>query len=154
MDSSLPFGLWLAPKIFMAVTDALQRVMLDSGVLRVEHYLDNFVTLGSLGSSECGRNLERILAVCADLGVPLAMDKLMEPTDCLTFLGIELDTQVGVMQILSPQGPAGAVVRAEVMSKAAAGVTDWHAAARLPCCEAGKSIPETGNRLASHSQCD
>ena len=43
--------------------------------------------------------LERILAVCADLGVPLAMDKLEGQAQCLTFLGIELDTQAGVMRL-------------------------------------------------------
>lgn len=99
VDSSLPFGLLFAPKIFTAVANALQRVMLNSGISRVEHYLDNFVTLGSPGSSECGRNLERILAVCAELGAPLVMDQLVGPTDCLTFLGIELATQVGVMRL-------------------------------------------------------
>ena len=98
-DGSLPFGLRSAPKIFSAVADALQWVMLDSGVSIVDHYLDDFVTMGTPGSSECRRNLERILAVCADLGVPLAMDKLEGPAQCLTFLGIELDTQVGVMRL-------------------------------------------------------
>ena len=83
-----PFGLRSAPKIFSAVVDALQWVMLDSGVSIVDHYLDDFVTMGTPGSLECRRNLERILAVCADLGVPLAMDKLEGPAQCLTFLGI------------------------------------------------------------------
>ena len=98
-DGSLPFGLRSAPKIFTAVADALQWVMLTSGVSMVEHYLDDFVTLGSPGSQECGRNLGKIWAVCADLGVPLAMDKLEGPVDRLTLLGIELDTEAGVMRL-------------------------------------------------------
>ena len=40
-DGSLPFGLRSAPKIFSAVADALQWVMLDSGVSIVDHYLDD-----------------------------------------------------------------------------------------------------------------
>ena len=50
-------------------------------------------------SQECGRNLGKIRAVCADLGVPLAMDKLEGPVDRLTFLGIELDTEAGAMRL-------------------------------------------------------
>ena len=43
VDSALPFGLRSAPKIFTAVADALQWVMLDVGVSAVNHYLDDFV---------------------------------------------------------------------------------------------------------------
>lgn len=32
VDGVLPFGLWSAPKIFTAVADALQWVMVDKGV--------------------------------------------------------------------------------------------------------------------------
>lgn len=93
-DCFLPFDLRSAPRIFTAVTDALQWVMVDSGISMVEHYLDDFGTLGSPWSSECGRHWKSILAVCTHLGISLAMDKLKGPTDCLTFLGIELDTSV------------------------------------------------------------
>ena len=34
---------------------------------------------------------------CTDLGVPLAMEKLEGPTHCITFLGIEIDTQAGTL---------------------------------------------------------
>ena len=99
VDRSLPFGLRSAPKVFTAVADALQWVMLPSGVTIVEHYFDDFVTLGSPKQPECGQNLDKILVVCAELGVPLAMDKLEGPTDRLTFLGIELDTRAGVLRL-------------------------------------------------------
>ena len=52
VDGSLPFGLRSAPKIFTAVADALQWAMLANGVSIVEHYLDDFVTLGSPGSPD------------------------------------------------------------------------------------------------------
>ena len=99
VDGSLPFGLRSAPKIFTAVADALQWIMLDNGVSMVDHYLDDFVTMGPPDSPECRRNLDRILAICADLGVPLATDKLEGPAQRLIFLGIELDTQAGVMRL-------------------------------------------------------
>lgn len=39
--------------------------------------------------------------VCAHLGIPIAHDKTVEPTTCLSFLGIELDTVA--MQMRLPQ---------------------------------------------------
>ena len=48
-DTRLPFGLRLAPKIFTAVADALQWVMLKHGVSWVAHYLDDFITVGPPG---------------------------------------------------------------------------------------------------------
>ena len=47
VDSVLPFGLRLAPKIFNAVADGLQWVMLSKGVRFIFHYLDDFVTVGA-----------------------------------------------------------------------------------------------------------
>ena len=116
VDASLPFGLRSAPKIFTAVADALQWVMHKRGVKIVEHYLDDFITLGGPESPECGRNLETILTVCAELGIPLAMDKLEGPTDRITFLGIELDTRAGVMRL-----PADKLSRLKVL------LTEWSA---------------------------
>ena len=55
--------------------------------------------LGPPNSEACSANLHQILAVCEDLGVPLAMDKLDGPTQCLTFLGIEIDTQAGILRL-------------------------------------------------------
>ena len=117
MDSALPFGLRSAPKIFTAVADALQWVMLDVGVSAVDHYLDDLVTIGRPSSPECQQNLDRILAVCAELGVPLATDKLEGPSHCLTFLGIELDTHASPSgQAVAAQGPPAPMVVEELMS--------------------------------------
>jgi hypothetical protein len=66
--------------------------MLQRGVSMVDHYLDGFITMGPPNLDLCRNNLELILAVCRDLGVPLAIEKLEGPSQCLTFLGIEIDT--------------------------------------------------------------
>ena len=58
----------------------------------VDHYLDDFVTMGPPDSDLCRANLNLILAVCRDLGVPLTIEKLVGPSQCLSFLGIEIDT--------------------------------------------------------------
>ena len=58
----------------------------------VDHYLDNVITMCPPNSDLCRNNLELIVAVCRDLGVPLTREKLEGPSQCLTFLGIEIDT--------------------------------------------------------------
>ena len=46
IDTVLPFGLCSAPKIFNAVTDALEWVVRERGVSQIHHYLDDFIILG------------------------------------------------------------------------------------------------------------
>ena len=92
IDTVLPFGLRSAPKIFTALANALQWIICRQVATWVANYLDDFVTLGKLGTSDCAHNQTIISDVCASLGVPLAPEKVEGPTTCLTFLGIEIDT--------------------------------------------------------------
>ena len=46
VDMVLPFGLRSAPLLFTAVADALQWAMQQRGVSWVDHYIDDFVTMG------------------------------------------------------------------------------------------------------------
>ena len=98
-DGSLPFGLRSAPKIFTAVADALEWIMWQRGVTWVAHYLDDFATVGPPRSEICSHNLQTMHSVCGELGVPLAEDKVEGPATCLVFLGIEVDTQAGVLRL-------------------------------------------------------
>ena len=58
------------------------------------HYLDDFLTMGKAGSSECQQNLDLIIASCRQVGVPLAIkiQKMEGPSAILDFLGITLDS--------------------------------------------------------------
>ena len=89
-DTRLPFGLRSAPKIFTAVADALQWVLLKQGVSWVAHYLDDYITMGPPEADTCAKNLDIMLATCTRLGVPTAPGKCEGPA---TSLGFELDTQ-------------------------------------------------------------
>ena len=74
----LPFGLRSAPKIFTAIANALEWVLMGSktaGVAQIYHYLDNFITLGEPGQETCARNLSTILQICEELGVTVALNK-------------------------------------------------------------------------------
>lgn len=58
LDTTLPFGLWSASKIFNSVSDALEWVLKRRDVAVVHHYL---VTLGEPGGATCARNMQIIV---------------------------------------------------------------------------------------------
>ena len=99
VDATLPFGLRSAPKIFSAVADALEWILRKNGMQFIDHYLDDFIIYGPPGSTLCEEQLQTTLNMCARLGVPLATEKLEGPTECLTFLGIEVDTRAGALRL-------------------------------------------------------
>ena len=92
VDTVLPFGLRSAPKIFSAVADALEWILLEQGISVCLHYLDDFLTMGKANTEECERNLQLIKRICEFLGVPLKVEKIEGPSSILVFLGILLDT--------------------------------------------------------------
>ena len=92
VDAALPFGLRSVPKIFNALADGLEWIMIKHGVAHAIHYLDDFLFLGPPDSLVCQQSLTQALAICQNLGVPVAMHKCEGPATTLTFLGIELDT--------------------------------------------------------------
>ena len=93
IDTVLPFGLSSAPKIFCAVSDTLEWILHQRGLTSGLHYIDDFLTFGQAGSQECKDNLERLLATCKELGIPLKVSKIEGPSTIIIFLGIEFDTQ-------------------------------------------------------------
>lgn len=90
MDTRLPFGLRSAPKLFTALADAAQWLIRTRGVTCCLHYLDDYFFV------EPPHTPAKALAIAtntlAELGIPLAPDKVEGPTTRLSFLGIELDT--------------------------------------------------------------
>ena len=93
IDNQLPFGLRSAPLLFNAYADALEWIFRKQGMLNILHYLDDFLVVGSPATPECQHSLNSIMAICTQLGVPLAMEKIEGPTTSLTFLGIQIDTE-------------------------------------------------------------
>ena len=98
-DAMLPFGLRSAAKIFTAVADSIEWILRRRGVVHIAHYLDDFIILGTPHSSQCADSLKIVVDTCAELGVPLALDKCEGPRTRLTFLGIELDTETWSLRL-------------------------------------------------------
>lgn len=58
----------------------------------LDHYIDDFFTVGDPGSSECARNVGIMRRVFAEANLPTEPDKDKGPATVINFLGIELDT--------------------------------------------------------------
>ena len=99
----LSFGLWSAPQILSAVADAF---MYQNGISYALHYLDDILFAGEVSSSACGANFEQALSTCRFLGVPVAPDKVHGPARVITFLGIEIGTNV--IQLCLPESKVSA----------------------------------------------
>ena len=99
IDTVLPFGLQSAAKIFNAVADDLNWHLKKAGVEFVEHYLHDYIIMGSPGTSQCKDSLTIVDRECKVLGVPLAAHKREGPATCITFLGILVDTEAGQLRL-------------------------------------------------------
>ena len=93
VDLALPFGLRSAPYIFNSLADLFHWIIVNNFLVpELLHYLDDYFTLGPPASPVCAQSLHAIQNAANDIGIPLAPKKIEGPSTCLTFLGIELDS--------------------------------------------------------------
>ena len=69
------------------------------GVSFIEHYIDDFITLGAPGSNECETNQHLMLECCEIMGVPIELEKSEGPSLSIVFLGIEMDSMAMEMRL-------------------------------------------------------
>ena len=99
VDCCLPFGLRSAPLLFTVTGDLLQWVMEKRGVSWIRHYIDDFITVGNPGESECQRHIRIVKEVCEEAGMPTEPEKEEGPMTELVFLGMELDSRQLVIRL-------------------------------------------------------
>ena len=93
VDLALPFGLRSAPYIFNSLADLFHWIIVNNFLVPdLLHYLDDYFTLGPPASPVCAQSLHAIQNAANDIGISLAPEKIEGPSTCLTFLGIELDS--------------------------------------------------------------
>ena len=78
-----------APKLFNAVADTIEWNIRQQGVDPVFHYIDDFLLMGLPGSRQCAAHLSVVLTVFAQLGIPIAQEKVEGPSTTIMFLGID-----------------------------------------------------------------
>lgn len=95
VDTVLSFGLRSAPKVFSAVADALAWAVYCNGTRNFIHY---FLVMAA-STEACSHALMSALDTCKTLQFPVAADKTVGPSATLTFLGIQIDTVKGSLQL-------------------------------------------------------
>ncbi|XP_061196003.1 uncharacterized protein LOC133204281 [Saccostrea echinata] len=98
-DKILPFGCKISFAIWDRFAGFLHWLIQDcSKNASILHYLDDFLFCGK-ELSICKNTLDTFLYLCNDLGVPIANEKTVYPTQVLTFLGIEFNTVEMIMRL-------------------------------------------------------
>ena len=68
--------------------------MKQQGAKILLRYLDDFITVGLPDSPVYGSNMQKLCDTCTELRIPVAKEKTVGSTTCLTFLGIKVDTDL------------------------------------------------------------
>ena len=63
------------------------------------HYLDDVLFYGKLDEKECNIMVGEITALLKNVGVPMMVHKTEEPGRKITFLGIEIEGEMGVIRL-------------------------------------------------------
>lgn len=89
-DKCVPFGTSSSCHLFEASSTALEWIALHKlGCAAVVHILDDFLFINSSEES-CTKDLNAFLAMCHDIGIPVAFDKTFPASTSMTFGGISL----------------------------------------------------------------
>ena len=99
-DTRLPFGGRSSPFIFNSFADALAWILVFvCGIPYILYYLDDFFVASHCGNNFCSSYVQLVKVAFDHLGVPIADDKLEGPVTRLTYLGIEIDSDVMVIRL-------------------------------------------------------
>lgn len=91
-DSRLPFGATLAPSHFHRLSQAIGRCLRRQGFRGIVVYIDDFL-LAAETFEECNRALHCLIRLVRKLGFQISWNKVVGPTQRITFLGMDIDTQ-------------------------------------------------------------
>ena len=92
-DTCLPFGSRSSPFIFNTFANLLLWILIVYGGIQcIIHYLDDFF-LCAASRQECQSNMDTMVSLFSELGIPLADDKTVGPAQSVTYLGIEIDAE-------------------------------------------------------------
>uniref|UniRef100_A0A1I8IG38 RING-type domain-containing protein n=1 Tax=Macrostomum lignano TaxID=282301 RepID=A0A1I8IG38_9PLAT len=98
VDTRLPFGSCASVEIFYRLTQAVKRMMVRRGVANISVYLDDFLVAAE-SEKECMDALKELIKLVRQLGFGVNWNKVVEPTQCLVYLGVKIDTVRGVLSV-------------------------------------------------------
>ncbi|XP_078000553.1 uncharacterized protein LOC144453148 [Glandiceps talaboti] len=97
-DTRLPFGARKAPHVFHRITQSVRRMMARRNYNALVVYLDDFLIIADDYQS-CVAALNTLLRLLRKLGFYIAWNKVVGPSQKLTFLGIDIDTVSLTLQL-------------------------------------------------------
>lgn len=90
-DCKLPFGSSLDPGIFHRLSQAVVRMMSRRGFNCIVAYLDDFFICAP-SREECASIMGTLIRLLRKLGFMINWKKVIDPTQSITFLGIEISS--------------------------------------------------------------
>lgn len=101
-DKMVPFGSSISCALWEKFAHFLHWLTQQhTGNNHILHYLDDFLFCGPRQDVFCQHTLDKFKSLCHELGVPIALEKTVEPTTNLIFLGITFDTNDMTMSLPS-----------------------------------------------------
>jgi len=97
LDRKLPFGARKSPAIYNKITKSIQRMMRRRG-FQCCVYLDDFICVED-EKDTCLQAFNCLLALLRQLGLRINWAKVVDPCQCLTYLGIEIDSVKGTLRL-------------------------------------------------------
>lgn len=97
-DSRLPFGSNVGPAHFHRISQAVRRCMIRRGMSGVVAYIDDFL-LATETKEECEKMLFTLIRLLRELGFNISWKKVVGPTQRITFLGVDIDTQACTLSL-------------------------------------------------------
>jgi len=96
-DKRLPFGARTSPMVFHRLTQSVCRMMARRG-FTVLAYLDDFLIIEP-SQQQCQIAVDTLLDLLQSLGFTINWSKVVQPSQSLCFLGVEMDTVNRVLRL-------------------------------------------------------
>ncbi|XP_070546134.1 uncharacterized protein [Ptychodera flava] len=98
VDTRLPFGAAQSPEIFTRITQSITRMMRRKGYDVVIVYLHDFLIIAD-SNLACEQAFNALQQLLQQLGFSINWEMVVEPTQCLTFLGIEINAHTRTLSL-------------------------------------------------------
>lgn len=98
-DTRLPFGAAASVTVFHHLSEAVKLMMIRRGFQNTEAYLDDFAFCGP--RDRCQSFFVTITGLLTRLGFSVNWSKCQQPSQVMTFLGVELNSTEGVKRLPS-----------------------------------------------------
>ena len=96
-DTRLPFGARKSPAIFNRITQAVACSLRRNGH-HVVVYLEDFFVCGPDFDS-CKSTFDALIMTLHGLGFQINWNKIVDPTQQLVFVGVQIDTVAGLLSL-------------------------------------------------------